>query len=209
MMNSAAMGARYRRIIIDYHAWRAGSGIAVKLLLAASLAVLTGVMAQVSIPLPWTPVPLTLQTFAVILGGLLLGRWGAVGQVIYVCAGVAGLPWFAGARGGAAVLLGPTAGYLVGFVVAAYLIGSLVDRGRTAFPSLALAVAFVNLFLILGIGAGYLWLWLSFFQGRDAGLVDILGMGVLPFIPGAVIKTLLALAAARALFPGGAAENSE
>jgi biotin transport system substrate-specific component len=122
-------------------------------------------------------------------------------QVLYLGAGLAGLPWFTGARGGAAAFLGPTAGYLLGFVVAAYLIGCLVDRGKTAFSSLAFAVAFMNLFLILGIGAGYLWLWLTFFQGRDAGLVDILVMGMLPFIPGAVIKTLLALGAVRALFP--------
>lgn len=202
MMNSAAMGSRYRRIIIDYHAWRAGSGIAMKLLLAASIAGLTGLSAQVVVPLPWTPVPLTLQTFAVILGGLLLGRWGAVGQVIYIGAGVAGLPWFAGARGGAAVLLGPTAGYLVGFVVAAYIIGAWVDRGKTAFPFMALTVAFVNFVLILGIGAAYLWVWLSFLQGREAGLRDVLVMGVLPFLPGALIKTVLALGAAWALLAG-------
>lgn len=208
-MDSSAILPRYRRTISDYHAWRARSGVAVKFLLAASLAVLTGLSAQVSIPLPWTPVPLTLQTFAVILGGLLLGRWGGLAQALYLGAGLAGLPWFAGARGGAAVLLGPTAGYLLGFVAAAYLIGCLVDRGRTAFPSLALAVAFVNLFLILGVGAAYLWLWLTFFQGSDAGPGDILVMGVLPFIPGAAIKTLLALGAARALFPGGGAENSQ
>ncbi len=139
--------------------------------------------------------PFTLQTFAVILGGLLLGRWGALAQVIYLGAGLAGLSLVRRGPGGAA-FLGPTAGYLLGFVAAAYLIGSLWIGVQGGAFSLAFAVAFVNLFLILGVGAGYLWLWLTFFQGRDAGLVDILIMGVLPFIPGAAIKTLLALGAA-------------
>ncbi len=202
-MNAMTLTSTYRRTLLDYHAWRAGAGIGVKLVLAASFAALTGMMAQIAFYLPWTPVPITGQTFAVILGGLLLGRWGALSQGLYAGAGLAGIPWFAGARGGVAVLFGPTAGYLVGFVVAAYVVGAYVDRrGRRAVLPLAFLMLSVNFAVILGIGAAYLFLWLNLIQGRATGVEELLMMGVIPFIPGAVVKTLLAAGAAYALFPG-------
>ncbi|MFN3337582.1 MAG: biotin transporter BioY, partial [Thermomicrobium sp.] len=92
----------------------------VTLVVAGSLA--TALAARVSIPLPFTPVPITGQTFAVLLVGAVLGsRRGAASMALYVVQGLAGLPVFAGGKAGLAVLLGPTGGYLVGFIAAAFV----------------------------------------------------------------------------------------
>ncbi|MFA4991708.1 MAG: biotin transporter BioY, partial [Candidatus Omnitrophota bacterium] len=92
--------------------------IANKFILAFGMAGLTGILAQLRIMLPWTPVPITGQTLAVLLAGVLLGRsWGGISQVIYVVLGVAGIPWFNGFAGGYGVLLTPSGGYLLGFIL--------------------------------------------------------------------------------------------
>jgi biotin transport system substrate-specific component len=111
------------------------------LVLIALFAALTAVMALfVSIPLPFSPVPLTGQTFAVMLAGSLLGaRRGAMSQLIYILIGAVGLPVFSQGMGGLGVLVGPTGGFLWGFVVGAYIIGRMVER-RTR-PSLLYLLA--------------------------------------------------------------------
>jgi len=100
-------------------------------ILVLGFALLTWAGARVSVPLPFTPVPGTLQTLAVLLAGALLGaRAGAASQVSYLLLGLAGLPVFALPGAGPAYLLGPTGGYLVGFVIAAWTTGWLVRRLR-------------------------------------------------------------------------------
>lgn len=117
---------------------------------AVFFACLTGLAAQIRIPLPFTPVPLTLQVFAVLFSGALLGsRYGSLSQFIYLVAGVIGLPFFSGMSSGAAVLLGPTGGYIVGFIPAAYIAGALVKRSKTkigVISSMMLAVGIIYLF---------------------------------------------------------------
>lgn len=146
---------------------------------------LTALAAQVRIPLPFTPVPITGQTFAVILCGATLGaRRGAFAQLAYLLLGSAGLPLFSGALGG--LPLGPNGGYLLGFVPAAYLIGFLVERGwdrraRTAWLALALGNAVIYLF---GLP------WLALFLGGS--VTKALTLGLLPFLPGDALKLTLA-----------------
>ena len=99
-------------------------------LLVVGFSLLTALCARIVIPLPFTPVPITGQTFAVLLTGAALGaRRGAAAIVLYVLEGLAGLPVFAGGASGLARLLGPTGGYLLGFIAAAYLTGTLAERG--------------------------------------------------------------------------------
>jgi biotin transport system substrate-specific component len=142
-------------------------------------------MAQVRIPLPFTPVPLTGQTFAVLLVGAVLGsRRGAASLLLYLVQGIIGLPVFAGGASGLAVLLGPTGGYLVGFVAAAYLIGLLAARGLDRhFPSALLA-------FLTGEAVIYLFgvAWLSVFLGLQRAIVA----GFLPFLIGDAIKLVAA-----------------
>jgi len=139
----------------------------------------------VRIPLPFTPVPITLQTFFVLLAGLMLGSYrGALSQLLYLLWGISGAPLFAGSAAGMAVLLGPTGGYLIGFVTSAWLVGRLVHSNTQPVT----VVAWVSLGSLTILLCGWLWL-LAFHIG---GAIGAFQLGVLPFLPGDVLKTLAA-----------------
>ncbi|MFN4293301.1 MAG: biotin transporter BioY [Thermoflexales bacterium] len=144
---------------------------------------LVAALAQIVIPLQ--PVPITGQTLGVLLVGAALGwRRGALALVAYVLQGAAGLPFFAGGASGAARLLGPTGGYLIGFIFAAALTGWLSERGwDRRFWSTLLAMALGNA-IIYAIGIP----WLAQFVGWPRALE----VGLLPFLPGDAIKAALA-----------------
>ena len=159
----------------------------------AGLTLLTVVGAKVAIPLPGTPVPATLQTLPVLLAGLLLGsRLGALSQAAYVAIGLAGLPVFALPGAGPAYLLGPTGGYLIGFMAAAWLAGALAGPGSGAgfarrLAAVAVAIAAIH-------AAGVLWLALLF----SSDTFDAFRAGSLPFLVFDLAKGVLACAAAGA-----------
>jgi biotin transport system substrate-specific component len=202
-MTELSLINRYRKRRAAYFLWRNNAGAITMLFLSLMMSCFTGIMAQIVVYLPWTPVPVTGQTFAVLLAGIVLGRWGAMSQVLYIAIGLAGIPWFAGAQGGAGVAAGPTLGYLVGFVVSAYLVGSLIDRYavmRKLVP-LTLIMCAANFAVILGLGTLYLSLWLTATVGETPSLGQTLMMGLIPFIPGAVVKTVLAAIIGRAIVP--------
>lgn len=157
------------------------------LILLGSLVV--AVAAQISIPLQ--PVPITGQTFAVLLVGMVLGsRRGALALAAYLAEGIAGLPVFAEAKFGLATVLGPTGGYLVGFIAAAWLVGWLAERGwdRNLFATLA-AMAAGNV-VIYAFGLA----WLSTFPFVNGllGEAGLLTLGMIPFLFGDAIKAILA-----------------
>jgi len=183
---------------------RCEAGIAGKILLCFSMACLTGVMAQVRIPLPWTPVPITGQTFAVLLAGVLLGGlWGGLSQATYIILGGMGLRWFTGFQGGWAHLMGPTGGYIWGFILAALFIGYVSDKHVKSreFVPMFMVMSFSTFFLIFLPGLVHLAFWYSFIRGASFGLSGLLMTGLLPFIPGAFIKITIAAVAAKALTP--------
>ncbi|MCS7056351.1 MAG: biotin transporter BioY [Thermoflexales bacterium] len=144
---------------------------------------LVALMSQLSIPLQ--PVPITGQTFGVLLVGAALGwRRGALALLLYLLQGIAGLPFFAGGTAGIARLFGPTGGYLIGFVFAAALTGWLSERGwDRRLPSTLLAMALGNAVIYL---FGLPWL------ARTVGWEQAIALGLLPFIPGDILKALLA-----------------
>ena len=165
-------------------AWpRAGALQNLFLILGASL--LTAGAAQLAIPVPWSPVPITGQTFAVLLTGAALGaRRAFMAQVIYLAEGAAGLPFFAGGTAGAAFLSGPTGGYLLAFPFAASLTGFLAGRGwDRRFIGTFAAMLLGSVIIFAGGLAG-----LSRFVPNDR----LLAAGLLPFIPGDLIKSALA-----------------
>ncbi|MCS7313753.1 MAG: biotin transporter BioY, partial [Acidobacteria bacterium] len=154
-------------------------------LMVLSGSLFTALMAQVAIPLPFTPVPITGQTLAVLLVGATLGaRRGALSMVVYLAEGLAGLPVFAGGTAGIGRLLGPTGGYLIGFVPAAHIVGWLTERGWDRRPQTAV------LMMVMGHGVIYIFglSWLSQF----VGLAHVLPTGLYPFIPGDLLKVFLA-----------------
>lgn len=178
-----------------YDSWR--KSLSTKQLIAFSLliATLTGLMAQIKIYLPLTPVPITLQTFMVLVSGVILGKnWGAVSQVLYIALGAAGIPWFANGNAGLAYILGPTAGYLLGFIVTAYVMGWIYDRviiSHDWLPLLGLMIL-CNLFCIYGFGLLYLAVWSNLIQGNQHNVSQILWMGFFPFLIGDVLKIIVA-----------------
>jgi biotin transport system substrate-specific component len=156
---------------------------------------LTAAASQVSVPLPFTPVPLTLQPMVVVLGGAVLGaRLGMFSQILYLAAGMAGLPVFAASPillPGVARLLGPTAGYLWSYPLAALVAGALAQRGfdrRYMTAVLAMAAGLGVLY-----GGGVLWLAVA---TRSIGAA--LAAGFWPFVAADLVKVL----AAGAILPG-------
>ena len=148
-------------------------------ILAGSL--FLGVSAQLALPLWFTPVPLSLFPLAVLLVGATLGaKRGALAVLTFLAEGALGLPMFAGFSGGIAVLMGPTGGYLVGSVLAAFAVGYLLQRGWINKYGLTTLALFTGSIIILGMGA----LWLSHFVGMQKALA----LGVYPFILGDVLK---------------------
>ena len=162
-------------------------------LVDVSLIILGGLfvaaMAQLSIPLQ--PVPVTGQTFAVLLVGMVLGsRRGALALAAYLGEGLAGLPVFAEAKFGLATVLGPTGGYLVGFIAAAWLVGLLAERGFDRSLLKTVAAMIVGNAVIYAFGLG----WLSSFPFVSGllGEAGLLTLGMIPFLVGDALKAILA-----------------
>ena len=154
------------------------------LVLGASLSI--ALSAQIALQLPFSPVPITGQTLAVLLLGALLGsKRGALSVLAYLAEGTAGLPVFAGGGSGPAWLLGPTGGYLLGFVVAAWVVGSLSEHvwDRSVAGTLVIMLAGSATIYLFGL------LWLAHFVGADKALA----LGLIPFVPGDSLKIALAV----------------
>ncbi|HXD31099.1 MAG TPA: biotin transporter BioY [Pyrinomonadaceae bacterium] len=154
--------------------------------LVIAFSLLTALAAQVVIPIG--PVPITGQTFAVLLTGALLGsRMGAAAMIAYLIEGASGLPFFYGGGAGIAHLLGPTGGYLVAFPAAAFITGAFAEHGwDRKFFSAAVAMAIGSILMML---SG--WAWLSQFMTAGAAF----HAGVTKFIAGDIVKIVLAAAA--------------
>jgi biotin transport system substrate-specific component len=161
--------------------------------LVVGFALLTALSAQIVIPLGFTPVPITGQTFMVLAAGGLLGaRRGAGSQALYVLMGALGLPFFAEGTGGWEAATGSTAGYLVGFVVAAWLVGSLAERGQDRSVLTAIPAFVVGTVVIYALGAGWLAVSLGIPLTAAAGEPSAIAFGVAPFLVGDLLKAVLA-----------------
>ena len=144
------------------------------------------ILAQVRIPLPFTPVPLTGQTFAVLLVGAMLGsKRGMASLALYLVLGALGLPVFAGGASGIAYLSGATLGYLVGFVAAAAVVGLLAERGLERSVRTSLLPFFVGTVIIYALGVA----WLSLVYGSFGQAV---AAGLVPFLIGDAVKLVAA-----------------
>ncbi|MDW7776864.1 MAG: biotin transporter BioY [Methanosarcinales archaeon] len=165
------------------------------LLYAALFAALTAIGAFIKIPLPLSPVPITLQVFFVLLAGLLLGaRWGGTSMVVYVMLGIIGLPVFSGGSSGLGVLMGPTGGYLIGFVAGAFITGLIYTEAGHNMPVTIGA-------MICGLAAIYLpgVIQLSFVANMS--LLQAVAVGIVPFLIGDAIKIVAALIVADRIRP--------
>ena len=154
-----------------------------KMIKAALMTALTAVGAYLIIPLPFSPVPITLQTFFVILAGRLLGKkYGVLSQISYLLLGAAGLPIFSGGRGGLGVLAGPTGGFLISFAAAAWIAGHYYKDEKKNFFIYSAAVLSNYI-----IGCSY------FIFVTGTAIPAALNMTVIPFIPGDIFKIILVI----------------
>ena len=176
---------------------------ATKILMSFMMACFTGIMAQIIIPLPWTPVPITAQTFAVLCSGLFLGKkYGVLSQIIYIVLGVAFIPWFGGMTGGLEIFLGSTFGFFIGFIIASYFVGLISEKYADArnFTKMAVTLGIANFALIYIPGLAILALFLAI-QGTPVGIVELLMMGLIPFIAGDIVKILGAASLSKVFLP--------
>lgn len=174
-----------------------------KLIMSFMMACVTGIMAQIVIPLPWTPVPITAQTFAVLCSGLILGKkYGCLSQIIYIVLGIAFIPWFGGMTGGLEIFLGSTCGFFIGFVIASYFVGLITEKYAEArnFTRMAITIGIANFALIYIPGLAGLALFLGM-QGTHVGIVNLLMMGLIPFIAGDIVKILGAASVSKVFLP--------
>jgi biotin transport system substrate-specific component len=179
-MSTAAVSG----VVVD--SWAAKS-ISRNVALVVGLTALTALSAQVSIPLPFTPVPLTLQTFAVLAGAAALGAERAVlAQVLYITLAFAGLPVLAGGASGRAEVIGATGGYLLGFVVASYVVGRISAAGASTKTSTTALAYVAGSLVIYGFGAP----WLAYSTSNTIGWA--IANGVVPFLIGDAIKAVAA-----------------
>lgn len=150
--------------------------------------VFAGLMAlSARFDIPMHPVPMTMQSWAVLLAGAVLGaRWGVAAVLVYLAAAAIGLPVLSDGAGGLSPFAGPTAGYLVAFPIAAGLTGAAASRGLLDRPVAGLAVLFVAHLVLLGLGAAWL--------ARVMGLEPALAAGFTPFLIGAAVKSGLVVA---------------
>ncbi len=188
---------RYKSAKYSFFKWRFESTFANRVVLALGFACLTGILAQFRFYLPYTPVPVTGQVFAVLLSGVILGKWyGGLSQGFYALIGALGVPWFSDAKSGLAVLMGVTGGYIVGFIIASLIIGWFTDM-------YVKSRSFLRLFgvMLLGIAVIYLAgvIQLSFVLG--VGAQKAIELGALPFIGVDIYKALIGAAIATAVVP--------
>lgn len=154
--------------------------------------ILLALTAQVAVPLPFTPVPVSLQTFGVALLAITLGsRKAPLAVLAYLAQASMGLPVLAAGRVNPAWLFGPNAGYLIGFVVASFVVGKLLEKSPKASFGKNWLTLSLNEITILAVGS----VWLSFFVGWE----NSLAMGVIPFLPGALLKITMAASARKVL----------
>ena len=147
-------------------------------------AAFVGLAAQVAIPLPFTPVPLTLQTFAVLLAGAALGSMrGVLAMSLYAVAGVAGVPWFAEGSSGFAMA---SFGYILGFIIAAGIVGRVAEHGATLTVWRTAGLMILGNLVIYAVGVT----WLKY--AIDGTWATALQLGVAPFLLGDVVKIALA-----------------
>jgi len=189
---------------------------------ALGFAYLTGICTFIKIPLFWTPVPITGQSLVVLLSGIILGKkWGPVSQAIYVLLGIAGVPWFMG--GSTHSLFYPTGGYLIGFILASFVVGYCTDPSpfvkissfakatedatgdtvetKRSYWQLFGLLVFAHIFIIHACGLIQLHIWLSCTTKTSPSFSNLLFSGCLPFIPGDVLKIALVAKISRRLMP--------
>jgi biotin transport system substrate-specific component len=160
-----------------------------EIILIGIFAAITGICAQIAFQSPFSPVAVTLQTFAVFLSAAVLGKkCGAFSQIIYLLIGAIGIPVFSNFHGGIGVILGPSGGYLISFPIIAFIIGFVIERKKNLSIMGLTALMFLGLLICYSIGTAQL----AFLM--KLSFAKALALGVIPFIPFDILKIILSSA---------------
>lgn len=224
-MAQGAYATRFKAVTYSFYKWRYESPFLVKFSLAFLFAGLTGLGALMKFYTPWTPVPITGQVLFVLSAGVVLGRrYGGLSQVLYALVGLAGVPWFAGSIrspvplvagipglyqgvGGFAILFGATFGYIIGFILAAFLVGGIIDtRLRFRRHAYLTPLLLAGIGLIYALGAIWFYIWWNTWSGLlvqsgPLSLGSLLLMTVVPFIPLDLVKAGIVVAIGGVVLP--------
>lgn len=198
-MNISLYINKYKLLRYSFFKWRYELELIHKISLAFMFACLTGLLAQIRLYVPGSPVPFTGQVLGVFLAGIILGKWGGVSQCMYTGLGTLGIPWFAGLGSGLSYILGPTGGYLIGFIFTAFFIGHFTDRYvRTrCFIHMFAMMIFATFILIYIPGLIFLYFW----TGATVGIAQLIMIGMVPYIGIDVIKAIISALIAKGITP--------
>ena len=189
---------------LSWYNWRNNASTLTMVLLSFVFACFTGLMAQVSIAVPWSPVLITFQTFAVLLAGVFLGgKYGGFSIFLYTLLGVLGMPWFTNMNHGLAFLFAASGGYIIGFIVAAAFIGYMFDHYVNARkPAQTVALMLIANFVCIYI-PGLIGLYNAMLTktGTALSIPELLFMGLVPLIVGDLIKIALASGITTSVLP--------
>lgn len=154
-------------------------------------AALTAIGAFISIPIG--PVPISLQTFFVLLSGIILGsRKAILSQIVYVMLGLIGLPIFAGFSGGFQTVFKPSFGFIIGFIIAAYFVGKIAEKKSKSIKCMSIAVLVGSLIIYI-VGLPYMYYILNIILSKNLDIIQIMKIGMFMFIPGDILKAIVAV----------------
>ena len=188
----------------SWYNWRNNASTLTMVILSFVFACFTGLMAQVSIAVPWSPVLITFQTFAVLIAGTLLGgKYGSFSMILYTVLGIIGMPWFTNMNHGLSFIFAASGGYIIGFIIAAAFIGYVFDHYVNARKPLQTVILMLiaNFICIYVPGLIGLYNTMLVKTGSALSIPELLFMGVVPFIVGDLIKIALASGISTSLLP--------
>lgn len=185
---------KIEEIQLSWYSWRNNASTLTMVLLSFLFACFTGVMAQVSLIIPWSPIPVTFQTFAVLLAGVFLGKkYGGFSMILYILLGIIGMPWFTGMAYGLDVLFKANGGYLIGFIFAATFIGYVFDNYVNARKPIQSVITMLIANFVFIYIPGLISLYYAMLgHNQTLTITELLIMGLIPFIIGDLIKIAIA-----------------
>ncbi|OED30737.1 BioY protein [Methanosphaera sp. WGK6] len=188
---------------VSWYNWRNNANTITMVGLSFLVACFTGLLAQVSIAIPWSPVLITFQTFAVLLAGSFLGeKWGGFSMLLYAVLGIIGMPWFTNMEHGLAWIFSASGGYIVGFIFAATFLGYMFDHVSTSRKPIQTVILMLlaNFVMIYIPGLVGLYTFMAS-TGKILTISQLLLTGLVPFIIGDLLKIALASSISTSILP--------
>ena len=187
----------------SWYTWRNNADTITMLITSFLFACFTGLMAQVSIAIPWSPVLITLQTFAVLLAGVFLGsKWGGISMIIYTVLGIVGMPWFTNMSHGLAFMFKASGGYIIGFIFAAIFVGYVFDHYVNARKPIQTVITMLIANFVCIYVPGLIGLYNAMLNtGKVLTIPELIFMGVIPFVVGDIFKIAIASGISTSILP--------